>query len=286
MKAQKQWIFIAFLVVASIAVTAYFGTSQSEVASLTVTTYPQPAKIGYVTIQIDSTVALKTAHVILPERNAEFNYSKGNSYYYSYFVSPYDEIGLKPMIITAFDENGHEIIDTNQSLYVGYNAAGAKFNDVIFYSFDSDPTMKALEHLITGDLNVIFESKQRIQNDIEFLQTFSDMVLELAARGDQITIFDAGTENGKWISCIDSNSTKVDVSVCLGAMEERPSVILRYPDYPTTQVFITNNTIEIQPKLGESGRTVDAIVELLNYIPPIELITGINSTVTPNNSTQ
>ena len=269
MKVKKQWIFIALIVVVIFGMVSYFGTLKSETAELTITTEPQPAKIGYANIEVASTLPLESVFVILSDRSAVFDHQDGNTYHFNYFVSPYDEIGPKQITVTAVDSNGHQLISDNNSLYVGYNAPGVVYNDVIFYSYEWEPTLKTLELFREGKVNVFFESKPGVENDLDFLQAFIDLIIEITSRGTEVVIFDVGVENGEWIDCMDSNSTMIPVENCINAMDERPSVIMRYPDYPTTQVFISNRTIEVQPKLGEAHMVVDGMVELFAYVPPV-----------------
>ncbi len=270
MQAEKKWIFLALIVVLTVALVSYFGTNNAEVAELIVEAYPQPAKIGFATIKISSTIPLENVFVILPDRAAELDHVEGNTYFFKYFVSPYDEIGLKSIKITALDVNGNQLNDDTNSIYVGYNAAGEKINEVMFYSYDWNAVPKALDLMLWSKINFFFEaSPEADDTNSEVINAFIPLVTKLGSKGVNLVTYGVGVNGEEWVSCTEANGTTKLLSDCQNALNERNSVILRFPRYPTTQVFVTNTTVEIQPKLGEVTNATNAVIELLNQENPV-----------------
>lgn len=275
MRAKKQWIFLAIIIVLSVAVTAYFGTSHSEVARLSITAYPQPAKVGYATIQLNSTIPLKEAHVFLPDRPAVLSSNTSTTWDFRYFVSPYDDVGVKQITAYVTDANGHRIKYDNASLYVGYNAAGTKFNGIIFYSYKWDPALAAFAITHSGHVNMIYVPQQGEESGNQSLQAFVNTIILLTSRGTNVTVYEAGAQDGKWVSCRATNKT-LGVGACLNATKE-PSIVFHQASYPTTQAYVTNTTIDIMPSPDGVNATVGAIGEALNYRPP-RIVVNTNST--------
>ena len=262
MKNEKHWIFLAIIVVISIALTAYFGTAMSERAEITVSAYPQPAAIGHATIQVDSTVPLEQVFVVLPDRNATLSHTEGNSHFFSYFVSPYDDVGLKQINVYAIDVNGHKMSNTTQGLYVDYAAAGDRYSGIIFYSYDWSPAAKAVEIAYSPRLNFFFEARPYGDDgNSEVINSFVPLITHLASSGVNLSSYGVETD-GTWLSCTDEAGTALGVEACEQLLKS-PSIILRYPSYPTTQIQIGDSTIEIQPARGEVQKAIDATIELL-----------------------
>ncbi|MCK4327614.1 MAG: hypothetical protein KAW41_03990 [Candidatus Diapherotrites archaeon] len=260
MKAQKQWIFLALIVVISIGITSYFGTSHSERAELNVSAHPQPAAIGYATIRVDSSIPLNQISVLLPDREATLDRQEGNSYFFSYFVSPYDDVGLKQISVYATDENGHKLLHNSEGLYVDYNAAGDKQAGIIFYSYHWNPLLKAALLGYSPEVNFFFEVKPG-EDPQGAVDAFVPLVFHLASEGVNVSVYGVQAD-GDWLSCTNSSNAQVPVEKCRQALEE-PSIILRYPSYPTTQVHVGNSTIDIQPAPGDSQKAVNATIGLL-----------------------
>lgn len=283
----KKQAFAVILAIAAIAIIAYAAQAPAGLPRLNVTAYPQPAGIGYATIKVEADRPLDRISVAVPDRGAVFDRQDGNTYYFRYFVSPYDKIGLKPIRVAA-----DGAIDESASLYVGYNAAGKKFNDVLFYSYEFDPALKSLEMLLTGRINLFFEGKPYPDDgNSEVINAAVPLIISLKARGITGFAYFVGADNGEWLSCTQldlenetENGTVLPVGDCAAVFNSTNSLVIRYPDYPTTQVFVSNSTIEIQPAPGEVRRAVNGTIEMMDYVPPMPII-ETNGT-TSDNSTQ
>ena len=282
MKIEKQWIFLVAVILLAAATFIYFQPAPiGQPAKLSVTAYPEPAKIGYATIRIDSTLPLREVFVLLPDRAAEFDYSEGNSHFFKYFVSPYDEIGLKEINAYAVDASGNRVSNTTQGLFVGYNAPGDKYNGVIFYSYYWQPTQKALEiAYYSGAPKLFFEvSPEAGEGNQEVINAFVPLVTKLAADGMLVESYGVETD-GDWLSCTNEAEETISAAEC-EALLDTHSIVLRYPRYPTTQVFIDNSTIDIMPAPGEAERAINATIALLNHgLPYLTFTPAVDTNAT------
>jgi len=261
---------VAIIVIAAIAFSL---VTQVPIGSITlnVTAYPQPASPGYATIKVESSAPLQNISVLLTERAAAFDRAEGNTYYFSYFVSPYDDITtssarLKPIRVIASDSAGGIITDSSASLYVDYRVAGDMIGDVIAYSPYWQPGPKAAQLMLSPKVNFFFEATpQQGEANQEVINSFVPLVTKLSRHGVEVVTYGVETLGKGWLSCTDTNSTQLEVSGCEQKAVAGPSVILRYPSFPTTQILVTNTTVEIQPKLGEVSKAVNATIQMLGY---------------------
>jgi hypothetical protein len=73
-------------------------------------------------------------------------------------------------------------------------------------------------------------------------------------------------EGRNWVHCMDNETNPVALDECKHILDNENSVILRYPYYPSAQVFVTNNTVDMQPAPATQGYLVESMLDVINQM--------------------
>ena len=76
------------------------------------------------------------------------------------------------------------------------------------------------------------------------------------------------------VSCFDDEENQLTSEECMTIAENEPSIVFHYPVYRTSQVHVTNNTVWIQSAEPELNKTMTAMDDLLEYVPPVSISFG------------
>lgn len=239
-------ILVFFCVVLGIGYFLYTGvrsTEHLEIVSLDIA--PQPASIGWVTITIETNKPAKPFTVFVGNRKAELNSISNNVQVFRYFVSPYEKDGVKQMVISG------ALYNDSYGLFVNKTETIVYINNIAFYSDGGRFVVKDRVYLFSElDIGKTKRNKQIIQGFVPFISKLA---------GVYNISFYAVEVSEKWVQCYDSNNTLIDVKECENIAKTNPSIILKLPVYPSSQVFVGNNTIEVQPTMDEIEQTLDAV---------------------------
>ncbi|MBN3036944.1 MAG: hypothetical protein JW834_00685 [Candidatus Diapherotrites archaeon] len=235
-----------------------------SVSSITVT--PQPAGVGFADITVTTTEPVDEVTVFVGERQASLVSSEGSVFYFRVFVSPYDDTGIKQIVATA--RKGSAVVkDDSKGMYIDFFVGGEMVGDILFYSHEFQPK-KAVRYVVWNhdDLNFFFEVDERPTDmNQAIIQSYIPLLQQLGSMGKSVSAYGVEVRDGEWVRCMDGNGTQLPLEECRRVLGDGPSIILKYPSYPTTQIYATNTTVEIQPRADELS---DAITAVQSVITP------------------
>jgi len=189
-----------------------------------------------------------------------------NPYTFEFYVTPYDETGFTPVVIEAIDTQNRFVSNTSFALDIDFFVAGSYLNNIMFYSKDFAPLPKA-RNLMLNSQEVLFffelENKQS-QINSQIITAYIPLIQGITSKGKNVQSYAVGVERGEWISCTDSNSTMVTLQECGELFESGPSILLEFPEFPTTQVIVSNQTITIQPRVEDLELATNTVLQLFD----------------------
>ncbi|MCD6522410.1 MAG: hypothetical protein J7K68_01565 [Candidatus Diapherotrites archaeon] len=238
-------VLALFLISFGIGYVVLSGSPSEPLKIVSFDVEPQPSSIGWVTITIETNKPANLT-VFVGEKMAEQYRVENNTYVFRYFVSPYEEDGLKQIIVTG------ELYNDSFGLVVNKTETIVTVRGIAFYSNKGKFVVKDRVYFFT-ELD-----PGRTERNKKIIEEFTPFLSNLA-KAYNVTFYAVEADEEKWLSCYDSNNTVVDVQECENISQSNPSIILKLPVYPTSQVFVGNNTIEVQPSIEEIGKTLAAV---------------------------
>lgn len=267
-------LVIPFMLVTALLFTGCIGPSNSELS----VSADSPVRIGYTTLTVEAGEGLRDVSVTVGGLPADKISSQGNKHVFKYFISPYtsrDPIGIQKVNVFAFDSSG-AVVTASTELNISYFAIGENIIGVNYYYFDEPPSpekphveypspRKFAKDIVFGeDVNFFFEMDEgTTDRNSEIINAFQPIISTIASKGGNIRSYAVESTGGEWVSCLDTNSESIPASECKRMSEETPSIVLKLPDYPTSQGYIKDQRIELQPAPGQTKLMVESFVAML-----------------------
>jgi len=144
-------------------------------------------------------------------------------------------------------------------------------------------------------INLFYELVAQGEHNTPSIQAVVPLIQNMsyisAMQEKPFNLYVVTVEGRDWVGCLDNNSAEVPLGECKRILDEENSVIMRYPYYPTAQVFITNTTIDMQPAPATQGYLVESMLDVINQMymrisapSPLKIITGNSTTETNETS--
>ncbi|MCD4739850.1 hypothetical protein K8R43_01510 [archaeon] len=238
-----------------------------------------PVRIGYVDILVESSGDLENLAVSVGGLPAEHVSTEGSMHKFKYFVSPYstrDPLGVQKVEAVASASNGQPV-KASAELNISYFAIGEKFDGVTYYYFAEPPSPTNLnpEYAFPDDVlrKIVFEGENvnfffeldegESDRNAEIINTFQSLIVAVTSKGQDITSYGVEVKDGQWVNCIDTEMEHVDLSDCERIANNEHSIVLKLPDYPTTQIYIHGNAVELQPTDGQVVLVIGSFVKTI-----------------------
>lgn len=260
----------------------FVGCNEPESPELIIST-EDTVDTGYTTILVESSTELRDLSVSVGGNSARLEKKEGNRFFFKYFVSPYtsrDPLGKLKVNAIGFDLSGNKL--TNSSfVMVDYFARGMNSSGVFFYYLAEPPSpenpnpvypkvrSRVLSILTKEEkVNFLVELDEgESDRNTQLIVDFQPVLVELFVNDLNVSYYIVEVREGVWVNCFNENSTSIDPETCKGFLNGS-SVLLKLPDFPTTQTFIHEDVIELQPSEGETPLVASAFVNLLKYEVP------------------
>jgi len=204
----------------------------------------------------------------------------GRNYVFQYFVSPYterDPLGVRNVEARAFNAN-KEMVKATTQMNVSYFAIGDNYLGVTFYYLSAPPTTEnpnpsypildlVVKELVLNSsrLSFIFEMDEGgTDRNTEVINAFQPLISGVTSKGVNLSSYAVIVKDGKWVGCVVADSNSTQLSECERVVREEPCILLRLPDYPSSQAYIHDNVVELQPAEGQTNLVVYSLLALLN----------------------
>ncbi len=266
-------IFIAAVVIVALLLFTAQPEAVAALTTLSIATSEQPGAVGFHEIYITSNQPLASVSVLVNGKPATQKAMAGNTYTFEFFATPYEAVGVKPIVVDATDSLGRTIHDESKGFYVGYDAVGDKVMDIIFYTYEQGgyTPIDMAQWIVFEDnktLNLFYElvdegghNQASINAMVPLIQNLSHITSDLQQK--PFNHYLVTVQGREWVSCMDNTTAIVPLEECRRILDEENSIILRYPYYPSAQVFVTNTTIELQPAPFTQGYVVEAMQRVM-----------------------
>jgi hypothetical protein len=249
-----------------------------------------PVSLGYTQIRVSASEGLTDVSVRVGDQPAVLASTDGKNYVFNYFVSPYSErdpLGVRTVEARALNAKG-DMVKAATDMNVSYFAIGDNSLGVTYYYLASPPTKdnpNASYPATTGivrslvlnssRLNFVFEMDEGgTDRNAEIINAFSSLVSGITSKGVNLTSYAAVVKDGRWLSCVVADSNSTQLSDCERVVREEPCVLLRLPDYPSSQVYVHEKVVELQPAKGQTKRVISSLMGLLSPEAPQVLQPG------------
>jgi hypothetical protein len=267
--------FIAVVVIIAVVLLTAQPPQAQALPTLTVTTSAQPGEVGFHEVYVSSDQPLREIAVTVDGKPAALKKQEGNAYTFEFFASPYEPIGVKPIVVNALDTTGRAVRDEGKGFYVGYNAVGDKIVDIVYYTYERGGYSPAemAKRIIFEDnksLNLFYELVAEGGHNTASINALVPLIQNLSyVSGIQEKHFNQYlvTVKGRdWVQCQDNLTNLMPLADCERILREENSVIVRYPYYPSAQVLVTNNTIELQPAPATQGYLAESVERIITEV--------------------
>ena len=187
-------------------------------------------------------------------------------YTFEFYTTPYDDTGFTPVVVEAIDEQGRYSKNASFAVNKDFFVAGAYLGGIMFYSEDFIPLPTA-RALVFNNNNLSFffelESKQSELNQ-KIISAYVPFITELASQGKNLQMYAIEVNDGEWVNCMDSEAEMLPLQECRALLDKGPCIHLAFPEYPTTQVYVTNTTIRIETSMQGMPEGLNAVLALLD----------------------
>jgi hypothetical protein len=216
-----------------------------------------PVEIGFVSIELVSNKPLSSTQVKVGGETAEFVSKKDNTYLFKGFVSPYEASGnrkVEAYFQASNGEKGEAFADLNVSF-----AQGELVNGIAFYYHASPPSQdepnKTYEFpsvlaskLVSGKkVFFFFESdEQSTERNSLIITAFGNFIRDLNSKGISTETYAFKKSEGQTVECLNPDGQTTPISECEALLEKGPSILLKLPVYPTTQVEVKDKVIKVK----------------------------------------
>lgn len=239
-----------------------------------------PVSLGYAQIRVSAREGLSDVSVWVDGQPTSLVSADGRDYVFQYFVSPYtdrDPLGVRNVEARAFNAN-KEMVKAMAEMNVSYFAIGDNYLGVTYYYLASPPTKDnptpsyptpdvLVKKLVfnSSRLNFIFEMDEGgTDRNTDIINSFQPFVSGVTSKGVNLSSYAAIVKDGEWVGCVVADSNSTQLSECERVAREEPCVLLRLPDYPSSQVYVHGDMVELQPAKNQTNLVVYSLLALLN----------------------
>jgi hypothetical protein len=267
--------FIAVVVIVAVVLLTAQPPQAQALPTLTITTSTQPGAVGFHEVYVSSDQPLREIAVTVDGKPASQKKQEVNAYTFEFFASPYEPIGVKPIIVSALDSQGRVVRDDSKGFYVGYNAVGDKVVDVVYYTYERGGFAPAemAKRVIFEDnktLNLFYELVAEGGHNTASINALVPLIQNLSyvsgIQGKKFNQYLVTVEGREWALCQDNLTNTMPLADCERILHGENSVIMRYPYYPSAQVLVTNNTVDLQPAPATQGYLVESVERLISEV--------------------
>ncbi len=268
-------IFIVAVVIVGLLLFTAQPEAPAAPTTLSITTSEQPGAVGFHEIYVTASQPMATMSVLVNGKPATQKAMAGNTYTFEFFATPYEAVGVKPIVVDAMDAQGRAIHDESKGFYVGYNAIGDKVLDIIFYTYEQGgyTPVDMAQRIVFEDnttLNLFYELVEEGEHNTESINAMVPLIQNMSyitsMQEKHFNQYAVTVRGREWVSCMDNTTALVPLDECRRILDEENSIIYRYPYYPSAQVFVTNNTVELQPAPFTQGYVVEAMQRVMSDV--------------------
>lgn len=259
MDGKQQAVLLFTLVIAVIG--GFVLLARMSFKPVQITTSVSGAGPGWVNITLNSNLNLKTASLSLA-RPAKLLYCKNTTCLFKYWVAPADESGnYTGRLLATTDKN--KTLSFNLPIYIKNSVNFTRINGIVFYGDNPNETFS---YFNTTNITVVGKfTRGDTPGNGAVVRAEIVLIAGLVAMNKSVTFFASSPTN-----CTLTIPGK-DISLSFPASKcdnlAGPRIIIDQPIYPTDQVYLKNDTIQIQSTPEDIKQvSSDLIYALARYL--------------------